>query len=71
MKILFKIIALFLLTSYSVLACPNCGGSASSFEGKKIIILSIFILATYIPMSVLFKMAIKNRKKAPTNRNNC
>lgn len=66
-----QFVIFFLLTSFSVFACPNCGGSTNSFDGNKIIILSIFILLTYIPMSMLFRMAINKRKKNPTDRNIC
>jgi hypothetical protein len=68
---LIKIVFLILFFSMNLWACPNCGGSTNSFDGNKIFILSIFILLTYIPMSILFRMAIKNKKETPTDRNIC
>ena len=63
--------AVLFFKSLGLWACPNCGGSTNSFDGNKIFILSIFILLTYIPMSLLFRMAMKNRKGSSTDRNNC
>lgn len=46
-----------------VLACPYCSGSENSRDKYTYIILGIFILLTYIPLSVLFKTARKYGKK--------
>ena len=62
---------LILFFSFNIWACPNCGGSGSTFDKYTIEILAIFIAATYIPMSILFRMAINKRKTTPTERNDC
>lgn len=69
LKIIFSFLSL--IFSFTVWACPNCGGSASTFDGNKILILTIFVLLTYVPMSILFRMAIKYKKRETTEKNNC
>jgi len=60
-----KLFIIFLLLFYStyLVACPNCGGSSLPAEKNKILILGVFILFTYIPMTIVFLKAIKKRKK--------
>lgn len=68
---MIKFLTCFLLISFSAMACPNCGSLSNSFDGNKVIILTAFIISIYIPMYILFKMAMKKGKKTSTDRNIC
>lgn len=62
MNLLFKIFLTFMVSS-TVWACPNCAGSPSSFDKYTVYILAGFIVLTYIPFYIIFKMANKNKDK--------
>lgn len=50
------------LYSTCVMACPNCAGSTNSKDKYTVLILALFIIFTYIPFSILFKLATKRKK---------
>jgi hypothetical protein len=52
-------------------ACPNCGGSALKTENVKTYIITIFVLLTYVPLFLIFKLAFSQGKKSTTKANNC
>ena len=61
MKLFFLIY--FLLFSHALWACPMCSGSASNPGDQYLVyILAGFILLTYIPFYILYRMVYKNRK---------
>ncbi len=62
--ILKKSISLFLIFSFSkVLACPSCAGSLNNSETIfTVYILMGFILFTYIPFFLIYRIVYKNRK---------
>lgn len=56
--------ALFFIFSWSVLACPNChetvkAGAAGSTPPYTLIILGIFVAATYIPFYLFYRVTKK------------
>lgn len=51
---------LTVLASQLILACPNCAGSENAQDKYTVYILAAFIVLTYIPFYLLFKMASKN-----------
>lgn len=58
-----KVLAyLFIFSSPALWACPMCAGSASNPGDQYIVyILGGFVLLTYIPFFLLYRMVIKNR----------
>ena len=53
---------LFLLTIFAgqvLVACPNCAGSENAQDKYTVYILAGFIVLTYIPFYLLFKLATK------------
>jgi uncharacterized BrkB/YihY/UPF0761 family membrane protein len=62
---LFIVIVIFVFAfqSFDAFACPGCIGSLGKKNDQFTVWgLSIFILATYIPMSMLYRMIYKHRK---------
>jgi hypothetical protein len=60
----FKLILSFslLLMSELIFACPGCAGSLNNpYDKNVIIILGIFILLTYVPFYLIWRLIIKNR----------
>ncbi|MFZ4713123.1 MAG: hypothetical protein ACOYL6_05410 [Bacteriovoracaceae bacterium] len=65
MKNLLLLVVIFLF-SVAAWACPGCaGGSADGKSINTVWILSIFILLTYIPFYLLFRIT----KKYDVNKN--
>lgn len=61
-------IFIFAFHATDVLACPGCIGSLGKKNDQFTVWgLSIFILATYIPMSMLYRMIYKHRKLNSVN----
>lgn len=60
-KILALIFSFFL--SFSLWACPYCAGSSDGKDKNTWMILAGFILLTYVPFYLLFRVAFKKRKK--------
>lgn len=56
------LLVLSLIYSQALMACPMCAGSATNPGDQYIVyILSGFVLLTYIPFFLLYRMVIKNR----------
>jgi len=60
--IFFLFIFIFALFSEFAIACPGCAGSMDNPREKYIpYVLMIFIVLTYIPLSYIFRLIIKNK----------
>ncbi len=58
------IFSLILLGSNLVLSCPYCAGSSENPQDKYLFyIITIFIILTYIPFYLIFRMGKKFAKK--------
>jgi len=49
-----------ILAGQVLVACPNCAGSENAADKYTVYILSAFIVLTYVPFYLLFKMASKH-----------
>ena len=53
---------ILILSSRILLACPGCAGSMDNPKESIVVwILSSFIILTYIPFFILYRIIIKNR----------
>lgn len=58
----YTILALSILITNLVYACPGCAGSMNNpKDGTLVWILCGFILLTYIPFYIIYRTIIKNR----------
>jgi hypothetical protein len=60
LKIFLSIYVFFISGSAS--ACPNCAGSADGRDQYTLIILGLFVLLTYIPFALFYRMAKKTKR---------
>ena len=63
-KITFFLTAVLLLASDALMACPNCAGGTQNGKPANdayfYLCVFVFILATYIPFYLLFRVAYKH-----------
>jgi F0F1-type ATP synthase membrane subunit a len=60
MKLALTSTALFFVTD--LLACPYCAGSTQSGKDTNTtLVLALFILATYIPYTIIYRLIKKHR----------
>ena len=62
------VFTLTILASQVLLACPNCAGSENAQDKYTVYILAAFIVLSYIPFYLLFKMASKSNPQKEEHR---
>jgi hypothetical protein len=60
-KLFLFLMTLFLISAAQ--ACPNCAASNTEKDNVVIFLLAGFILLTYIPYYIIFRLAKKGQKR--------